>query len=102
MKFDDRPGRPRTAVTDDVIEKLRDVIRKDQRLRVREVTEEVRLDRESVRRILREELNKRKCCAKMVSKLLSDEQKECRKELCLDLLQRIENEPDLFEFNNYL
>ena len=49
MKFDDRPGRPRTAVTDDVIEKLRDVIRKDQRLRVRVVTEEVRLDRESVR-----------------------------------------------------
>ena len=44
----------------------------------------------------------RKGCAKMVLKLLSDEQKECRKELCLDLLQRIENEPDLFEFNNYL
>ena len=33
----------------------------------------------------------RKVCAKMVP----DEQKECRKELCLDLLQRIENEPDL-------
>ena len=37
----------------------------------------------------------RKVCAKMVLKLLSDEQKERRKELCLDLLQRIENEPDL-------
>ena len=37
----------------------------------------------------------RKVCAKMVPKLLSDEQKERRKELCLDLLQRIENEPDL-------
>ena len=31
----------------------------------------------------------------MVPKLLSDEQKERCKELCLDLLQRIENEPDL-------
>ena len=30
----------------------------------------------------------------MVPKLLSDEQQECRKELCLDLLQRIENERD--------
>jgi len=29
------------------------------------------------------------------SKVLSDEQKECHKELCFDLLQRIENEPDL-------
>jgi len=35
----------------------------------------------------------------MVPKLLSDEQKECRKELCLDLTQRIENEP---EFLNWI
>jgi len=42
-----------------------------------------------------EELNMRKGCAKMVLKLLSDEQKERHKELCLDLLQRTENEPDL-------
>ena len=48
------------------------------------------MDRESVRHILREELNMRKVCAKMVPK-----QKECHKELCLTLLQCIENEPDL-------
>jgi histone-lysine N-methyltransferase SETMAR len=53
------------------------------------------LDRESVQQILREQLNIRKVCAKMVPKLLSDEQKVRRKELCLELLQRIENEPDL-------
>ena len=82
-------------VTDDNNEKVRDVIRKDQRVGVRAVAEEVNLDRGSVRRILREELNMRKACAKMVPKLLSDKQKERRKELCLDLLQRIENEPDL-------
>jgi len=34
-------------------------------------------------------------CAKMVPKVLSDEQKKRRKELCLDLLQSIENVPDL-------
>jgi len=37
----------------------------------------------------------RKVCAKMVPKVLSDEQKECRKEFHLELLQCIENEPDL-------
>ena len=95
MKDDDRPGCPCTAVTDDDIEKVRDVIRKDRRLSVRAVDEEVSLDRESVRRILREELNMRKFCAKMVPKLLSDEQRESRKELCLDLLLRTENETDL-------
>jgi len=71
------------------------VIQKDRRLGVRAVAEEVNLDRESVRRILREELNMRKVCAKMVPKVLSDEQKEHCKELCLDLLQHIENEPGL-------
>jgi len=29
LKVDDGPGRPRTAVTDNNVEKLRDVIRKD-------------------------------------------------------------------------
>jgi len=94
LKDDDRPGRPCTAVTDDNNKKVRDVIRKDRRLGVRAVAEEVNLDRESVRRILREELNMRKVCAKMVPKLLSDEHKE-RGRNCLDLPQSIENEPDL-------
>jgi len=48
LKDDDHPGRPHTAVTNDNIEKVRDVIRKDQRLGVRAVAEEVNLDRESV------------------------------------------------------
>ena len=95
VKDDDRPGRPRTAVANDNIEKVRNVIRKDRRLGFRAVAEEVNLDSESVRRILREKLNMRKFCAKMVPKLLSEERKERRKELCLDILQRIENEPDL-------
>ena len=92
---DDHPGRPHTAVTDDNTEKVRDVIRKDRRSGVRAAAEEVKLDRESVQQILREELNMRNVCAKMVPKVMSDEQKECRKELCLDLLQCFENEPDL-------
>ena len=48
MKDDDRPGRPRTAVTNDNTEKVQDVIQKDRRLGVRAVAEEVNLDRESV------------------------------------------------------
>jgi len=81
VKDDDLPGCPCTAVTDDNIEKVRDVNQKDQRLGVQTVAEEVNLDRESVRQILQEELNMRKVCAKMVPKLLSDEQKERHKEL---------------------
>jgi hypothetical protein len=49
VKDEDRPGRPRTAVTEDNIEKVQDAIRKDQRLGVQAVAKEVNLDRESVR-----------------------------------------------------
>jgi hypothetical protein len=63
------------------------VIRKDRGLGVRAVAEKVNLDREIVRRILTEELNMTKVCAKMVPKILSDEQKEHRQELCSDVLQ---------------
>ena len=95
VKDDAPPGHPRTAVTDENSEKVWYVIRKDRRLGVWAVAEEVNLDRKSVRQILTEELNVRKVCAKMVPKLLSDDQKERRKELCLDLLQHIDNEQDL-------
>ena len=56
LKDDDRPGRPRTAVTDDNTEKVRDVTRKERRLGVRAVAEEVNLYKESVRRILKKDL----------------------------------------------
>jgi len=49
LNDDDRPSCPRTAVTNDNNEKVRDVIQKDRRLGVRAVAEEVNLDRESVR-----------------------------------------------------
>ena len=73
VKDDDHPGCPCAAVTDKNTEKVQNVIRKDRRLGVRAVAEEVNLERESVRRILTEELNMRKVSAKMVPKLLSDE-----------------------------
>jgi len=50
LKDDDRLGHACTAVTNDNIEKVRDVIQKDRRLGVRAVTEEVILNRESVQK----------------------------------------------------
>jgi hypothetical protein len=46
----------------------------------------VNLDRESVQRILTEELNMKKLCAKVVPKMLLAEQKKLQKEICSDLL----------------
>ena len=37
----------------------------------------------------------KKDCAKMVPKLLNDEQKKCRVQVCGDILKKLENEADL-------
>ena len=47
------------------------------------------------RGLITEELRMRKIYAKMVPRLLTDEQKEWRVEVCQDILTRLENRPKL-------
>ena len=60
MKGDNCPGRLRTSTIDKNVVKVQDTIRKDRRLSVRAVAEMLHMNRESVRRIVPEELNMRK------------------------------------------
>ena len=60
----------------------------NRRLTVRSIAEQVKIDRETVRKILTEDLDMRKVCAKMVSKELTEEQKQRRVTICQDLLER--------------
>ena len=46
------------------------------------------IDRETVRKILPEDLDMRKVCTKMVPKELTEEQKQRRVTICQDLLER--------------
>jgi len=57
-------------------------------LAVRNIAEEVNIDRETVRKILTEDLDMRKVCAKIVPKELTEEQKERRITIYQDLLER--------------
>lgn len=75
---DDHPSRPGISTIDENIANVRGN-RKDRRL-----------NRESVPRILREEMKMMKVCAKRVSKVQSDEEKERKKEICSDLLEGID------------
>ena len=53
-------------------------MRENRRLTVRSIAEQVNIDRETVRKILTEDLDMRKVCAKMVPKELTEEQKQRR------------------------
>ena len=46
------------------------------------------IDRETVKKILTEDLDMRKVCAKMVPEDLTEEQKQSRITICQDLLER--------------
>lgn len=59
------------------------------------MADKLHLSRETVRKILTEDLLMRKISAKMVSKILTDEQKERRVQVCVDLSTRIEENDDL-------
>jgi len=53
-------------------------MRENRRLTVRSIAEKVNIDRETVKKILTEDLDMRKVCAKMVPRELTEEQKQRR------------------------
>ena len=85
---EERSGRPATSRTEENIAKIRQIVRENRRLTVRSIAEQVNIDRETVRKILTEDLDIRKVCAKMVPKELTKKQKQRRVTICKDLLVR--------------
>ena len=96
VKDDERPRRPCTSRTEENVEKISQIVRKDRRLSVRMIAESVNIDKDTAWKILREDLNMKKVCAKMVPRVLTPEQKERRKECCVDILQQLDADPNLF------
>ena len=72
---EERSGRPATSRTEGNITKVCNILRKNRHLTVRSTAEQVNVDRGTVRKILTEDLDMRKVCAKMVPKELTEEQK---------------------------
>ena len=87
-------GRPQTARNSAVVERVKNLVRGDRRLTVREIAEEVGISKDSAHEILRADLNMRRVAAKFVPKLLSAEQKELRVEVAQDLLDTTSTDPE--------
>jgi len=78
------------------VENVRSLVRSDRRLTLRMISSELNLNRFTVHQILTQGLGKRKVCAKMVPKNLMPEQKANQRDVCLDLLDRLERVPESF------
>jgi len=75
---EERSGWPATSRTEENIAKVCQIVRENCWLTVRSIAEQVNINRETVRKILTEDLDMRKVCAKMVSKELTEEQEQRR------------------------
>jgi histone-lysine N-methyltransferase SETMAR len=73
-----RSGQPKTHRTDANVDGVRILMRSDRRLGVSLIAEELNMNMEIVRQILTENFGMRKFSAKMVPRILTDDQKQRR------------------------
>jgi hypothetical protein len=83
---DQRPSRPTTSKTDANIENVGEIVPHNNRLSIRAVAELVNIDKETVRQILHNNFNMKKCVSKVVPRLITPKQKEIRMNTCADIL----------------
>jgi len=86
VKDDARSGRPSTARTDENVESVRRLLTEDRRITLQMIADRLNIGKETVRRIVTEDLGKRKICARIVPLALTTEQKQERVVHCQALL----------------
>ena len=59
------------------------------------IASQLNMKKDSVWKIITEDLGMWKVCAKMVPRLLNDHQKEHHMQICQDIIERLQTEPDL-------
>ena len=76
VEDDTRPGRPKTSVTKANIAAVKIVVEQDARLSVKVIASCTGISEGSVQTILKKRLDLRKVCARWISRLLTEEQKD--------------------------
>lgn len=87
---EERPGRPIKVTTEEMVNKIHDIVLADHRVKIREIAEIANISTERVHNILREKLGMRKLSARWVPRLLTVEQKRncvTTSEHCLNMFK---------------
>ncbi|XP_018375304.1 PREDICTED: histone-lysine N-methyltransferase SETMAR-like [Trachymyrmex cornetzi] len=95
VSYEERPGHPADVVTEEIVEKVHDMILADRRTKVYEVTEAVGVSYGTAFNILHDNLRMKKLSARWVPRLLTVDNKRMRLSIskqCLELFKRNPNE----------
>ena len=92
----ERPGRPKTATTEEMVLKVQKVVLSDRRLKLVEIADIVGISKERTHHILCEVLQMRKLSARWVPRLLSLEQKLTRMTIAEESLALYKRNPTEF------
>jgi len=88
VERDPRSGRPSTSRNEEMIAKVRAIVRNNRRWTVREIEDNCRICVGSCDAILTDDLHMKRARAKFVPRLLKDDQREQRQTITGDLLER--------------
>jgi len=80
----------KTQRTDANVDIVRTLVRSDRRIGVRVIAEELNMNRETVRQIVKEDSGMRKFSANMLPRILTHDQKQRRLHISSDLLRNAE------------
>jgi hypothetical protein len=86
VEDDERSGRPKSDPTEVNIAAVADLVKNDRRIASGMIAESLNIAKTVVLRILKEDLGKRKLCARFVSHSLTPEQGEDTVTHCLDII----------------
>lgn len=92
-----RSGRPSTSVTDDNVDKIKEIVAENCHVSLREMAHGLGMSHESVRTIVHEKLGMQRVAARLVPKDLNFFQKKYREQVAADMLDRANLDPTFLE-----
>ena len=97
IEDDPMSGRLTECRNDNKVEKISQLLLQKRYLSLRMLTDEVNIDNNTVRKVVVEDLRKRKICSPFIPHSLTPEQKDRRIAACRDLIATADSDPDFFK-----
>jgi len=94
IEEDPRSGRPTECRNDNNVEKISQLLLQNHHLSLRMLAYEVNIGKDTVRKIVVEDLRKRKICSRFIPHFLTPEQKDWRTAACRDLIATADSDPN--------